>query len=83
MSDTIDGDDKKKFELSTYAMVLFGVGEILGCFFIGFLVDKYGSKVAGAANIIIMIVMTVVTVLYAVIYKFSWLAFLMCFLWGF
>jgi predicted MFS family arabinose efflux permease len=65
------------------AMILFGVGEILGCFFIGFIVDKYGSKVAGVMNIIIMSLMTIVTVIYCVIWEFSWLAFVMCFLWGF
>jgi predicted MFS family arabinose efflux permease len=64
-------------------MVLFGLGEILGCFSIGFVVDKYGSKVAAFTNVIIMTVMTLVTLIYSIIFDFSWLAFLMCFLWGF
>lgn len=46
------------------AMVLFGVGEILGCFFIGHIVDKYGSRVATVFNIIIMLIMGALTILY-------------------
>jgi predicted MFS family arabinose efflux permease len=64
-------------------MVLFGVGEVLGCFFIGYVVDRFGSKVAALCNVIIIILMTVVTVVYISIDKYSWVAFLMTFLWGF
>ena len=68
---------------ANYAMILFGVGEILGCFFIGWVVDKYGSKRATYVNCAIMIAMGSITVLYTFIYNFGVLAFLMCFLWGF
>ena len=64
-------------------MIGFGFGEILGCFFIGYIVDRFGSKVAGACNITIMSLMTLVTISYCVMYQFNWIAFLMCFLWGF
>jgi hypothetical protein len=43
------------------AMVGFGVGEVTGGFFIGFIVDKYGSKVAILCNLLIILVMTGVT----------------------
>ena len=43
-------------------MIAFGVGEILGCFFIGFVVDKFGSRKAAWVNVTICFVMTVVTV---------------------
>ncbi len=68
---------------ANYAMILFGIGEILGCFFIGWVVDKYGSHRATIFNCVIMSAMGLVTVLYAIIYDFGVLAFLMCFLWGF
>lgn len=64
-------------------MVLFGVGEILGCFFIGYIVDKKGSKVATIFNVVIIILMGGVTIAYICVYKYGFLAFLMCFLWGF
>lgn len=64
-------------------MVLFGVGEILGCFFIGAIVDRLGSKVAALFNVLIIILMTIVTVVYISLEKYSWVAFLMTFLWGF
>lgn len=48
------------------AMILFGVGEIFGCFFIGFIVDKLGSKVASVCLIVIMILMTATTLIYCI-----------------
>jgi MFS family permease len=72
-----------KFKNSMLAMILFGIGEILGCFFIGLIVDKFGSKTASVMNILIMTCMTIVTFIYCWIWEFGWLAFLMCFLWGF
>lgn len=65
------------------AMVLFGVGEILGCFFIGYIVDHFGSKVATIFNLVIIALMGGVTLTFIFIYDFGWLAFLMCFMWGF
>jgi len=64
-------------------MILFGLGEILGCFFIGYIVDHFGSYKAIYANILIMLIMGIVTVVYAVVNKFGFLAFVMCFFWGF
>lgn len=83
MSLTIEGDDQTKFKLAMYPMILFGLGEVLGCFFIGFIVDRYGSKVAAGFNIAIMLSMTTVTLVYSVVFNYSVLAYLMCFLWGF
>lgn len=65
------------------AMVLFGVGEILGCFFIGYIVDKKGSKYATIFNLAIMLIMGGVTIAYIQVYKYGILAYLMCFMWGF
>ena len=83
MALTIEGDEQEKFKQSMSAMILFGAGEILGCFFIGFIVDKFGSKIASLFLIIIMIAMTAITLTYCIVWEFGWLAFLMCFLWGF
>jgi len=83
MAATIEGDDQTKFMKAIYPMILFGVGEILGCFFIGFIVDKYGSRPAAFCNIIIMLLMTGATSAYCIVYDYSWLAYVMCFLWGF
>jgi predicted MFS family arabinose efflux permease len=83
MSLTINGDEQEKFKKSMASMILFGVGEIFGCFFIGLIVDKLGSKIASGFLIAIMISMTLSTLAYCVNWEFGWLAFLMCFLWGF
>jgi len=65
------------------AMVLFGLGEILGCFYIGIIVDRYGSKVAIFHNIAIMLTMGGLTFAFILVYRFNALAWLMCFMWGF
>lgn len=80
---TVDGPQESKFEMSNYAMIMFGLGEIFGCFFIGYIVDKFGSRQATYANIVIMSIMAGVTIIYCLTYEFGFLAFLMCFLWGF
>ncbi len=38
------------------AMVIFGIGELIGCFFIGLIVDKKGSKFAALVDVVILIV---------------------------
>jgi predicted MFS family arabinose efflux permease len=65
------------------AMVLFGVGEVLGCFFIGQVVDRLGSKAATVAICVIQLVMGGITMAYIIIYKYGVLAYLLCFIWGF
>ena len=65
------------------AMVLFGVGEVLGCFFIGFFIDRYGSRVAAIVNVVIIVIMGGVTVGFILVFKYNALAFIMCFFWGF
>jgi len=64
-------------------MTLFGLGEVLGCFYIGFIVDRWGSKVAAYHNMVIMILMSGITITFIVVFKFNFLAYLMCFFWGF
>ena len=65
------------------AMVGFGFGEIFGGFFIGYIVDKLGSKVAIVCNLVIILIMFGVTIAFIQVFEFGILAYLMCFLWGF
>jgi predicted MFS family arabinose efflux permease len=64
------------------AMVTFGVGEILGCFLTGYIVDRFGSKVAVIANLLIIVATTLETLGFIYVYNFNWMAFVMTFLWG-
>jgi MFS family permease len=66
-----------------FAMVFFGVGEVLGCFFVGYFIDKYGSRFAVFINVGIIIIMSVVTLWFISLFEYNFLAFLMCFMWGF
>jgi MFS family permease len=67
IADSVIGTDAEQQYKSVLAMIAFGVGEILGCFFIGWVVDKYGSRKASWVNVGICLIMTVVTIAFLVI----------------
>lgn len=84
ITDTIPGDDDQdKFMKSMFAMVALGVGEMVGGLFIGYIIDHFGNRKAAMANVVLILIQTAVVITYIVIYEYSWLAFLMTFLWGF
>ena len=64
-------------------MVIFGIGELVGCFFIGYIVDKKGSKFAALVDVIIIVAQTLFTLLFLWIHEFNALVYVMTFLWGF
>ena len=65
------------------AMVLFGFGEIFGCFFIGYFIDGYGSKFSVVVNLLIIIIMSLATLVFVWDFSFGFFAYFMCFMWGF
>jgi MFS family permease len=44
-------------------MVGFGFGEVIGGLFLGFFIDRIGSKKASIMNIMIILVMILVTII--------------------
>jgi MFS family permease len=66
MTGTINGDNNYQFKWSMLAMVGFGFGEIFGGFFIGYIVDRYGSKIAIMYNLLIILVMFGITMAFIV-----------------
>ena len=77
-----DSEDDQFFK-SMLTMVSFGFGEIFGCFFIGQIVDRVGSKKAVFVNVGILIVMMGFTFGFLFNYEYGVLCFLMAFYWGF
>ena len=65
------------------AMILFGVGEVLGCFFIGYFIDRIGNKKSVLINLVLILIMTGVTISFLYVMQYNALAFVMCFMWGF
>ena len=66
------------------AMVIFGFGEMIGCFFTGFIVDKKGSKFASIFDTLSIIVTVSVTLWFLGQREFKPLfAYMMTFMWGF
>jgi len=65
------------------AMMALGLGQIFGCFYTGFIVDKCGSKFAAKQNLMLLLLALLSVVLY--LHKETYLpsyAYLMTFLWG-
>ena len=44
------GDHHSQYKESMFAMVALGIGQILGSFYTGFIVDKCGSRIAAQQN---------------------------------
>lgn len=65
------------------AMALLGVGEVIGCFVIGYVVDKFGSKKAILCNLVLICLMMSSTIAFIIMFEFNYMAWIMCFLWGF
>ena len=64
------------------AMVALGFGEIFGALGIGYMVDKIGPWKTSFFNILFIALQTVAVLAYIIMDEYSWLAFLMTFLWG-
>ena len=78
-----DENDQNKDFKTSLVLISFGFGEVLGCFFLGYVVDKYGSRRAVFANLAIMIVTMAYFIEFLMINQYNLLAFIMAFLWGF
>jgi predicted MFS family arabinose efflux permease len=64
-------DSDLKLEKSMLAMIVFGVGEVCGCLFIGQMIDYYGSKMVSLINVAIIVLMTFVTLAFIGINQFN------------
>ena len=73
-----------QYKVSMLCMVSFGAGEVLGCFFIGFFIDKIGSKISSLINVVLIIFMGIITIMFVKWPYFSvYIGHVMCFFWGF
>ena len=75
-------DAQYEFKMSMLAMVALGVGEIVGSITMGLIVDHLGAKKSSLFNMMFIGLATVVVVIYIEEDTYSWLAFVMTFLWG-
>lgn len=84
MVDLFTPDDAQFVDLQNVKllMIFLGIGEILGAFFIGTIVDKIGSKFAALVNSILIIVSITLTYLLIKKEDKDFIGFLVCFFWG-
>jgi MFS family permease len=80
ISDTVDPNIE--FSDSMFAMISFGVGEIIGGISMGLIIDRIGTKTACFINIANVINCVSIVILYIMIDEYTWLAYLMTFAWG-
>lgn len=77
-----DWSTNKKLEYSLLAMIPLGLGEVLGGFMLGFVIDKWNQK-AGVAFCILTAAVALALVLgWIGLWKFYPLAFIVTFFWG-
>ena len=77
-----ENDRDQDFKTSL-AMSVFGVGEVLGAFFIGYIVDTFGSRSACLVNVGILVATTIFFIEFLVINNYNFLTYVTTFLWGF
>eukprot|EP00347_Sterkiella_histriomuscorum_P023914 403332950 len=81
---TIPNDsENQQMMKSLFSMVSLGLGEIVGGFFIGQVIDKMGNKSASIINMVCVAIQTLVVILFLYRNKFSLMVFFMTFIWGF
>jgi len=66
-----------------FAMVSLGLGEIVGGFYIGQVIDKLGNKAASVSNLVFVALQTLIVLVYIYRNKYTLLVFAMTFIWGF
>lgn len=65
-----------------FSMVAFGLGEMVGCLFIGYIIDRYGNKLTSIISLSFILAQTFITVLFLISNTYGPLVFLMTFTWG-
>lgn len=64
-------------------MIAFGVGEVVGSYFIAYIIDRFGNRVATAVIELVICLMMGSIFAFLVVYEFGAWAVIMCFMWGF
>jgi predicted MFS family arabinose efflux permease len=74
--------EKQKISQSLYAMVGFGIGEFLGGFMSGTIIDQIGSKYAALVNFFLILIAGILQSFVISQLHFGVLAYVACFFWG-
>ena len=77
-----DWDSNKKLSMSLFAMIPLGVGEVLGGFVLGFIMDLWKQRAGLTYCIFITAVAYTIVFVFVQQWTFNWLTFLTTFIWG-
>ena len=61
-----DYDESMRFEMSMFAMVSLGLGEIFGGIVMGIIVDKIGAKRSSLINVLLVMAQTAAVLVYII-----------------
>ena len=78
----LDWNDNKKLSMSLFAMIPLGIGEVIGGFILGFILDRWKQKAGITYCIFTTIVAYVIVFLQLAFWEFNVLTFFMTFFWG-
>lgn len=66
--ESTDPDTSSQYKKGMLTMVAFGIGEVIGGPCVGLVVDKYGNRSGVFLNIIVIIITTLITMAYLMVY---------------
>lgn len=84
MTDTMDEKlpPNEKLELSLFAMIPLGLGQMLGGAFIGQIIDRLGMRPGILCSLTLVTLAFALMLYYVYLYEFTWLTFIVNFAWG-
>jgi predicted MFS family arabinose efflux permease len=84
MTDTIDSklSENEKLELSLFAMIPLGIGQMIGGAIIGQIIDRKGLKLALLISATLMTLAFGIMLWYIWSYEFGWITYVVTFVWG-
>lgn len=75
-------EENKKDQYALLTMISFGIGEVIGGFFMGWFLDRFNPKKGIITILIIIIVMIGITLWSIGIERYNFITFMMSFAWG-
>lgn len=61
------------------SMVALGLGEMIGCLFIGYIIDRFGNRLTSIFSLSFILAQTFITVVFLILNTYGPLVFLMTF----
>ena len=74
--------EKKVLSESLYAMMFLGIGQAISGLIMGIIIDIFNSRRACIANVFVMFLTFIISVVNLQQLEYGWISYLTCFMWG-